>query len=148
MNKKCRIALGCMSSAYGVAAICLILLSGEANAQDNAGSATNFRLHGPGLRGLCEEHGRLFQVGRVRVDEEFLRPGGSAFAGRSSLQIRSHGAPAGQAVDPLSGEALEASAGADGRLSIRIPRLDSCKLVWIPNADPSSLSGRFVVKSK
>lgn len=42
MNKKCRIALVCMSSAYGVAAICLILLSGEANAQDNAGSATNF----------------------------------------------------------------------------------------------------------
>lgn len=55
---------------------------------------------------------------------------------------------AGQAVDALSGEALDVTSGRDGKLSIRIPRLDSYKLVWIPNTDPTSLSGRFVVKSK
>jgi hypothetical protein len=47
---------------------------------------------------------------------------------------------AGQAVDPLLGEPLETTAGRDGELSIRIPRLDSHQLVWIPNTDPSALS--------
>lgn len=49
----------------------------------------------------------------------------------------------GDAVDPLTGERIATARAADGKISVSLPRLESFRLVWIPNTDPEALSAPF-----